>query len=43
MKNYINFQSENLKGKDRLGDLGVDGKIILKLILQKYRVKAWTE
>jgi hypothetical protein len=27
---YTKFQSENLKGRDRMEDLGVDGKIILK-------------
>jgi hypothetical protein len=29
MKNYT-FQLENLKGKDHLGDLGRDERIILK-------------
>jgi hypothetical protein len=32
---HIKFESENLKGSDRLGDLGVDIKIILKLALKK--------
>jgi hypothetical protein len=29
------FQSENLKGRDYLEDVGVDGKIILECILGK--------
>jgi hypothetical protein len=33
---------ENLKGRDHLGDLGVDGKIILKRILGKQDVRMWT-
>jgi hypothetical protein len=28
------FYPENLRGIDRLGDLGVDGRIILKCILK---------
>jgi hypothetical protein len=30
-----NFGLESLKGRDHLEDLGIDGKIILKLILVK--------
>jgi hypothetical protein len=33
---YTKRWSENLKGRDHLEDLGVDGKIILEWILQKY-------
>jgi hypothetical protein len=29
------FGLESLKGRDHLGDLDVDGRIILKLILEK--------
>jgi hypothetical protein len=33
---------EILKGIDHLEDLGIDGKIILKLILRKQGGKVWT-
>jgi hypothetical protein len=33
---------ESLKGRDHPEDLGVDGKIILKLILEKYSWRVWT-
>jgi hypothetical protein len=36
------FQSENLKGRDHLEDLGVYGKIILEWILGKYGGEVWT-
>jgi hypothetical protein len=29
------YMSENLNRRDHLGDLGVEGRIILKLILKK--------
>jgi hypothetical protein len=32
---YIQFWSENLKGKNHLEDQGVYGKIVLKWILKK--------
>jgi len=35
--------SQNLKGRDHVEDLGVDGKIILERILWKYCEKTWTE
>jgi hypothetical protein len=31
-----NAYTENLKGRDHFGDLGVDGRIILNSILKKY-------
>jgi hypothetical protein len=34
--------SENLKRRDHLEDLDVDGKIILELMLGKYGGKMWT-
>ena len=36
------FWSENLKERDCLEGLGVDGKIILKRILKSSAVKTWT-
>jgi hypothetical protein len=36
------FWSENVKGSDHMGDLGLDGKIILKCILKKWDGRAWT-
>jgi hypothetical protein len=32
---------KKLKGRDHLGDLRVDGRIILKGILKKYSVRVW--
>jgi len=36
------FCLENLKGRDNFKDLGVDGKIILDWILEKYGGKMWS-
>jgi hypothetical protein len=36
------FWSENLKGRDRPKDLGVDGKIILEWILGRLGEMIWT-
>jgi hypothetical protein len=33
--------SVNLKGRDNLRDLGVDGRIILKCMLKKKGVRVW--
>jgi hypothetical protein len=33
---HINFWSGNLKGRDKLEDLGVNGMIIFEWILGKY-------
>jgi hypothetical protein len=35
MKHTKNFKLDNLKGRDHLGDLGVDGGLILKCILKE--------
>jgi hypothetical protein len=35
-KCILNFRSQNLKGRDYSGDLGIDERILLKLILRKY-------
>jgi len=32
----------NQKGKDHLGDLSVDGRMIIKQILKKWDVRLWT-
>jgi hypothetical protein len=34
-RNAYNILVENLKGRDHMEDLGVDGKIILEWILRK--------
>jgi hypothetical protein len=36
------LQFENLKGRDRLEDLGIDGKIMLECILGKQGGRMWT-
>jgi hypothetical protein len=36
------FICENLKGRDHLKDLSIDGRIILKKILKKLGVRMWT-
>jgi hypothetical protein len=35
------FWSENLVEREQLEDLGVDVRILSKLILQKYGMKVW--
>jgi hypothetical protein len=42
MKNAYIFRLENIKGKQHLGDVGVDEKIILEWNLGKYGEKVWT-
>jgi hypothetical protein len=37
------FKSENLKGRDHLGDLGVDERIILEWVLKNWVMRMWTE
>jgi len=36
------FGGENLRERDHLGDPGVDGRIILRLIFRKWDVGVWT-
>jgi hypothetical protein len=38
-----NFGLENLKGRDNLKVIGLDGKIIFKWFVKKYNVRVWTE
>jgi hypothetical protein len=38
---HTKFQKENLKGRDHLIELGVDGRVILKRILNKWDVRVW--
>jgi hypothetical protein len=38
---YTNL-SENLKERNHLGDLGVDGNIILKCVLKTQSVRVWS-
>jgi hypothetical protein len=42
MGNAYAYLSENLKGRDHLEDLGVDGRIILECILGKKDGNVWT-
>ena len=37
----VMVESENLKTRDHVVDLRVDGKIILKYIFEKYRLTTW--
>jgi hypothetical protein len=36
------FGGENLRERDYLKDVGIDGRILLKWFLKKYNVRAWT-
>jgi hypothetical protein len=39
---YTGFWWGNLRDRDRLGDPGVDGRIILRRIFRKWYVGTWT-
>jgi len=39
---YIGFWWRNLRERDRLGDPGIDGRIILRWIFWKWKVGVWT-
>jgi hypothetical protein len=39
---HTEFFWGNREGRDHLGHIGVDGKIILKSIIKKYDVRVWT-
>jgi len=39
---HTKFLSENLKGRDCLEDLGIDGKIISEQFLEECGEKLWT-
>jgi len=41
-KAYTGFWWGNLRVRDHLGDLGVEGKIILRCIFRKLDVVVWT-
>jgi hypothetical protein len=40
-KTYTEFWWANLSVRDRLGDLGLDGRIILRRIFRKWDVGVW--
>jgi hypothetical protein len=40
---HIRFWLENLMGRNHLGDMGRDGRIILRLILWESCVRVWAE
>jgi hypothetical protein len=42
IKKYAKFWSENLKGRDYLENLGIDGRITSELILEKQGGELWT-
>jgi len=38
----VDFLGGDLRERDCLGDLGIDGRIIIKLIFKKWDVEVWT-
>ena len=43
MNEYTGFWRGNLRKRDHLKDIGIDGRIILKWILDKGDRESWTE
>ena len=41
-RGYAGFRLGNLRERDRFGDEGVEGRIILKWIFKQWDVVAWT-
>jgi len=39
---YARFSYGNLRERDQLEDLGIDGSIILRWIFRKWDMRAWT-
>jgi hypothetical protein len=39
---YTGFEWGNLRIRDHLGDIGVDGRIILRWIFRKLNAEVWT-
>jgi hypothetical protein len=39
---YTGFWWGDLRERDHLGEIGVDGRIILRLVLRKWYVGVWT-
>jgi hypothetical protein len=39
---HTEFFSENLRGRDCVGDFDVDGRITLKYILKEWDLSVWT-
>jgi hypothetical protein len=39
---YTTFLSNKLKRREHVGDLNIEGKIILRRVLRKQAVKVWT-
>jgi hypothetical protein len=42
MRNYYEILIRRINGKVSHVDVNIDGRIMLKLILEKYNVKLWT-
>ena len=41
-KRHIQGYGGEMRERDHLGDLGIDGRIILRLIFRKWDVGVWT-